>query len=178
MKKLLILLLVLFSLTGCGTNSAKGVVEGYLRNYRNLDSEVLVDLEEIISKENLNSDLKDKYRDVLKKQYKDLEYEIVDEEYDGDVTYVTAKIKVYDLHAAKVSAENYLVNNQQEFMVNDAYDHDKYLEYKLDRMKNTTDRKEFTIIFTVNKEDDKYVVNQPTDMDLEKIHGIYNYELD
>ena len=45
-------------------------------------------------------------------------------------------------------------------------------------MKNMTDRVEYTLTFTVTKEDDKYVVSQPTENDLKKIHGVYNYDLD
>ena len=45
-------------------------------------------------------------------------------------------------------------------------------------MKDMTDRIDYTIVFTVTKEDDKYVVEQPTEDDLLKIHGVYNYELE
>ena len=94
MKKLLSLIFILIILSGCGNNTAKGAVESYLKKYKTLDSEVLVDLENVVEKENLSEDAKDKYRDVLKKQYKDLAYEILDEKYDGDISYVTVKIKV------------------------------------------------------------------------------------
>ena len=43
-------------------------------------------------------------------------------------------------------------------------------------MKNTTDKIDYTITFTVTKEKDKYVVSQPTENDLLKIHGVYNYD--
>lgn len=177
MKKILTLALLLLILTGCGRKTAKMEVESYLKNYRNLSSEVLVDLENIIDMENLSKNGEEKYRDILKKQYKDLTYEIVEEEFKDDVTYVTAKIEVYDLYKAQKDASVYLQNNLDEF--NDehgVYDVNKYLDYKLDRMKNITDRVEYNIIFTVTKEDDKYVIAQPTQIDLQKIHGIYNYE--
>ena len=45
-------------------------------------------------------------------------------------------------------------------------------------MKNTTQRVDYTIVFTVTKENDKYVVEQPTENDLLKIHGVYNYDID
>ena len=45
-------------------------------------------------------------------------------------------------------------------------------------MKNMTERIDYTIIMTVTKEKDKYVVENPTENNLRKIHGVYNYELD
>ncbi len=179
MKKIIVCLLVMLMVTGCGMNSASNAVSTYLKKYKTLDSEVLVDLESVIEKENLDEEEQDKYRDVLKKQYKDLEFEIVDEEYDGDIGYVTVKIKVYDLYKAQKDATVYLENHRDEFNdENGVYDQDKFTSYKLDKMQNMNDKIEYTIIFTVNKEDDKYVVVQPTDNDLEKIHGIYNPNLD
>ena len=52
-----------------------------------------------------------------------------------------------------------------------------FIDYKLERMKNTTNRINYTITLNVTKENNKYVVSNPTDNDLKKIHGIYNYEL-
>ena len=178
MKKLISLFFIIVLLSGCGNNSAKGAVESYLKKYKTLDSEVLVDLENVIEKENLDKEAEDKYREVLKKQYKDLAYEILDEEYDGDISYVKVKIKVYDLYQAQVDAKNYLDNNSNEFMTNGEYDENKYILYKLDKMQDTTNKIEYTITFTVTKDDDKYLIVQPTENDLLKIHGIYNYDLD
>ncbi len=180
MKKLLSLFFVLIMLSGCGNKTAKSAVESYFKKYKTLDSEVLVDLENIIEKENLSEDAKDKYREVLKKQYKDLEYEILNEEYDEDITYVTTKIKVYDLYQAQVDAKNYLDNNPEEFTNDGVYDENKYILYKLDKMQDTTNKIEYTITFTVAKDNDdkdKYLIVQPTENDLLKIHGIYNYAL-
>jgi len=54
----------------------------------------------------------------------------------------------------------------------------KNIDYKLEQMKNTTDTVEYTIDFNVVKEDDDWVVVQPDTDDLEKIHGIYNYDIE
>jgi len=179
MKKILLLIILLLALTGCGSNTAKNAVESYLKKYRNLDSEVLVDLENQVKIENLTNEQEEKYRDILKKQYKDLSYEIIEEEYDNDMSYVTVKVSVYDLYKAQSDASNYLTNNPEAFYNDEnQYDVNEYIDYKLEEMKNMIDRVEYTIVFTVTKENDKYVVEQPTENDLEKIHGIYNYEMD
>jgi len=175
MKKILSFLILLIILTGCTTNSARNSVESYLKQYKNLSSEVLVDLEEIIDKENLSEDQKEVYRDIIKKQYKDLKYEIIEEEYDEDVSYITVKLTVYDLYQSQNDASLYLENNADKFNDgNGIYDSEKFIDYKLEQMKNTTDTIDYTITFTVTKEDDEYVVMQPSDEDLSKIHGIYS----
>lgn len=176
MKKVLTIFIMLLILTACGGNTPKGAVDNYLKKYRNLDSEVLVDLEEIVEKENLSKEHQDKYREVLKKQYKDLSFKIVEEEYNDNVSYVTVKVNVYDLYKAQSDASKYLANNGEEFYnENNEYDVNLFLDYKLDKMKNTTDRVEYNVTFTVIKENDKYVVEQPSEETLQKIHGIYNY---
>lgn len=178
MKKFLTLLLIMLTITGCGNNSARGAVETYLKKYKTLDSEVLVDLEDLVDKESLTEEQKDKYREVLKKQYKDLSYKIIEEEYDSEVSYVTVKITVYDLYKASEDSRFYLENNHEEFNdENGVYNIEKYMNYKLDKMKDMTDRVDYTITFTVTKENDRYVVEQPVENDLMKIHGIYNYDL-
>lgn len=169
--------MLLITLAGCGEMTPKSTVEEYLKKYRNLDSEVLVDLEELVATEELTEKQKDKYRDILKKQYKDLSYEIIEEEYDNEVSYVTVRIEVYDLYKAQSDASIYLNSNPETFYnENNEYDVNIYIDYKLDKMKNMLDRIEYTVVFTVTKEDDKYYVEQPTEEILEKIHGIYNYE--
>ena len=178
MKKVISIILLSLFLFGCSHNTAKEAVERYLKKYKSLDSQVLVDMESIIEKENLTKGLQDKYRSVLKKQYKDLGYKIEKEEYDNDISYVTVKVSVYDLYKAQRDASIYFENNKNDFMNEDnSINEEKYLDYKLEQMKNMMDRIEYTIIFTVTKEKDKYVVMQPTESDLKKIHGIYNYEL-
>ena len=166
MKKVFCLLVSLILFSACGMNTAKNSVEEYLKKYKTLDSEVLVDLENVIDSENLSEIDEDKY------------YEILEEEYDGDTAYVTVKISVYDLYKAAKEASDYLATNKDAFNDEDGnYSEELFTSYKLDKMKNTTEKVDYTITFTVKKENDTYVVSQPTENDLLKIHGIYNYDL-
>ena len=179
MKKIGVLLLMILLLTGCGNNTARDAVENYLKKYKTLDSEVLVDLESVVEAENLTRDQEDKYREILKKQYKDLAYKIVEEEYDDDISYITVEVTVYDLYKPQADASIYLEDHHDEFNdENGVYSVEKFMDYKLDKMKNVTDKISHTIVFTVTKEKDKYYVEQPTENDLLKIHGVYNYDLD
>ena len=179
MKKILLVIVATFLLVGCMDSKASDAVENYLNQYRNLSDNVITDLDEITADQNLSENQKGTYTDIMKKQYQDLQYEIVEEEYDGDKAIVTAKITVYDLYKVQQDADNYMNNNMEEFYDdNDVYDNDKYLEYKLKQMKDNTETVSYTITFNVVKEDNKWVVVQPDEETLEKIHGIYNYELE
>lgn len=177
--KVVSVLLVLVSLVGCGCvkKNAKGAVIDYLNQYKNLSSNVIRDMESVIDSENLTDKQKEVYRDVLKKQYQDLKYDVKDEAYDGDSATVEVKIKVYDLYKAQKDAEEYLNNHNDEFKENGVYNSDLFMDYKLDKMKKMSDTVEYTIVFNVSKNDDgKYVVNDLSNSDLEKIHGVYNYD--
>ena len=181
MKKILAMLFACLLLVGCSCvkESASDAVKDYLNQYRNLNDTVMVDLAALVDSEDLNDDQKEVYNEILKKQYQDLTYEVKNEEYDGDKAEVEVTITVYDLYKAQTDASTYLSNNLSEFNdENGVYDNEKYLDYKLEQMKNTTDTVEYTIEFNVVKEDDDWVVVQPDTDDLEKIHGIYNYDIE
>ena len=179
MKKLLsVILAVLFimSLSGCG-NSATKAVEDYLQEYNSLSDNVISDMMNVVTDEDINDDQKMVYQDIFKKQYQDLTYTIDKEEYDGDEATITVTIKVYDLYKAQKDASDYLKDHQDEFNNDDGeYDVSKYIDYKLDQMKNMMDKVEYTIEFYVVKTSDGWVVSSLSDSDLQKIHGIYNYE--
>ena len=184
MKKVYKLLLVIGSclvLAGCGCmkKTAKGAVQDYLNQYKNLSSNVITSMDDVVNDENLTDSQKEKYRDILKRQYQDLKYEIVNEKYDGDNATVEAKITVYDLYKVQKDANNYLTNNGDEFKENDVYSNDLFMNYKLDKMKKVTDTIDYNIKFNVIKDDKgNYKVNDLSNSDLEKIHGVYNYDND
>ena len=179
--KILSIVAFVFLLAGCGCMqmTAKGRVEEFLDQYRNLSANVLGDLDEVVDQEtDLTEEQKEKYRDIIKKQYSDLNYEIVNEEYDGDSATVEAKITVYDLYKVQKDATEYLNEHSGEFAdENGEYDSTKFMDYKLDVMQKNTDTVEYTITFNLTKdEDDNWQITELTQSDLEKIHGIYNYD--
>jgi len=184
MKKVYKLLLVVgicLVLVGCGCmkKTAKGAVQDYLNQYKNLSSNVISSMDDVVNDENLTDSQKEKYRDILKRQYQDLKYEIVNEKYDGDNATVEVKITVYDLYKVQKDANNYLTNNGDEFKENGVYSNDLFMNYKLDKMKKVTDTIDYNIIFNVIKDDKgNYKVNDLSNSDLEKIHGVYNYDND
>ena len=136
-------------------------------------------MDDVVNDENLTDSQKEKYIDILKRQYQDLKYEITSEKYDGDNATVEVKITVYDLYKVQKDANNYLTNSGDEFKENGVYSNDLFMNYKLDKMKKVTDTVEYNITFNVTKDDKgNYKVNDLSNSDLEKIHGVYNYDND
>ena len=184
MKKVYKVLLVVgicLVLAGCGCmkKTAKGAVQDYLNQYKNLSSNVISSMDDVVNDENLTDSQKEKYRDILKRQYQDLKYEITSEKYDGDNATVEVKITVYDLYKVQKDANNYLTNSGDEFKENGIYSNDLFMNYKLGKMKKVTDTVEYNITFNVTKDDKgNYKVNDLSYSDLEKIHGVYNYDND
>lgn len=184
MKKLLIATVILsfcLLLTGCGCMkmTAKGAVEDFLNQYKSLSANVVEDMDDVVDTENLNDEQKEQYRNILKKQYQDLKYEIVNEEYNNDEATVETKITVYDLYKVQKEANDYLTEHSDEFKDEDGnFDNDLFMDYKLKNMHKSSDTVEYTIIFNVTKDDNgNYKVTDVTNEDLEKIHGIYNYDV-
>lgn len=181
MKKIFLFLVTIVIAAGCmfSISKASDAVKDYLDKYKNQDAEVLVELDELVKEENLTESQQELYKEVMKKQYSDLKYDIVSEEYNGDEAIVTTKITVYDLFFAEQDAMDYQSSHKQEFTKdNGLYDSEKFLDYQLNQMKKTDKRVDYTIDFKVTKKDGKWVLNDLTTEQLEKIHGIYNYTND
>lgn len=179
--KVLSIVLVIFSLTACSLmkKTAKGAVEDYLNQYKDLSANVLSEMESVLNEENLSDTQKEVYRDALKKQYADLKYEIISESYDGDTATVEVKITVYDLYKVQKDADKYASEHIDEFRDNGVYNADLFMDYKLKQMKETKDTVDYTVTFNLDKnEKGNYQVINVSNETLEKIHGIYNYDND
>lgn len=179
MKKILsitICFIMILFLSGC-KNTASMAVEKYLTKYNSLHNDVLTDMNSIVEAENLSEAAKKVYESIFEKQYTDLTYEIIEEEYNGDEATVEVQITVYDLYKVQNDASKYLAEHPEEFNDNNGkYDSQKFIDYKLEQMKNNTETVEYTLEFYVVKTAEGWEVSPLSNSDLEKIHGIYNYE--
>ena len=54
------------------------------------------------------------------------------------------------------------------------YDEDKFIDYKLSQMENVNDTITYTIEFTLTKTDKGWQMDALNDVDIEKLHGIFN----
>jgi len=182
MKKFLTFLTFVLVLTGCSigedmSNTPTKRVEEYLNNYQTLDSNVLAELDAIVNNEEMfDEDQRVTYRDVLKKHYQDLTYKIKEETVNGDRATVEAEIEVTDYTKALKQAESYRTTNESDFMNEDnVFDEVKFNNYKLDLIKKSEDRVRYTIYFSLTKENEKWVLDNLTESEEEKILGIYEY---
>ncbi len=162
----------------CSNDKAADAVEKYLNDYKGLSDNVLASIDEAIKKEELNDKQEDVYKEVIKRQYRDINYTIENEDYNGDTANVTVKLTVYDLYKAQKQTNSYLNEHPEEFLTNGTYDKDKYLDYKLEEMKKMNETISYNVVFKVIKVDSKWQVEQPEEDVLEKIHGVYNYDND
>lgn len=181
MKKIIVFLMTLSIVVGCAcvTNKASDAVRDYLNKYNNQHETIISQLDDLVKSENLTEEQGEKYKDVMTKQYKDLSYKIVEENYNGDEATVKTKITVYDLYSVQKEVEEYKNNNKNEFIdENGNYNADKFLNYKLDEMKKTTKTIEYTIDFKALKKEGVWTLQDVSTESLEKIHGIYNYTND
>lgn len=182
MKKLIAVVAVLFGLllfTGCQDmmNTPTKRVEEFLGKYQTMDSEVMKQLDETLDQDNdMTKDQRKDYRDLMKKQYQNLSYKIKDETVNGDDATVEVEVEVYDYHGAIEKAEDYLEDNQKEFLGDDnKIDRGKFTSYKIDQLKSVKEKIKYTLNITVHKKDNKWVMDDISETDREKLHGLYDY---
>jgi len=175
MKKILAVLSIII-LTGCTldiSNTPTKKVEEYLNKFQILDEEVLNELDDVINEKKLDNENKEEYREIIKKQYKDMQYTIKEESIDGDEATVTAQIIVKDFTKIINDAEIYKRENMNEFYENNTYNDNLYKKYLIDKLKDAKERVTYTLEFTLHKENTKWKLDPITEEIEDKILGIY-----
>lgn len=181
MKKIIGLLICVFLISGCEMldvgNTPTKKVEEYLNKFQILDKDVLDELDSVIdSKITLNDEIRNEYRDLIKKQYKDMQYTIKEERQNGDDAIVTVEIIVRDFTKIINEAEIYRRGHIEEFYENEVYVDNLYKKYLLDKLKDAKDKVTYTIDFNVHNENGKWKVESISNEIEDKILGIYDYK--
>ena len=179
MKKILWILLIIISLTGCANlmNTPTKKVEYLLGKYQENDEEVLKQLDEtLLSETILTPDQKERYKNIIKRQYKDLTYIVRNEAIDGKTAVVEVEIEVYDYAKAITETEDKLINNADIYKdetgeINTIF----YNDDKLTALEKVSDRVKYTINFTLSKVEEEWIVDDLTETERMKIHGLYAY---
>lgn len=188
---------LLLILTGCGNaqNTPTKKVEEFLGKYQNMDSEVTTQLDQVISQDTTMSDEQKKnYRSLMEKQYQNLSYKIENEDIQGDNATVDVEIEVLDYATKVAETKKYYEEHKDEIeskakeekkdntnKVEDAIDDVKdavkesaaYIDYKLKELKSVTDTTKHTITFYLTKDGDDWKLQDISDVDRQKIHGLY-----
>lgn len=174
MKKLIIIILLLF--TGCGiklNNKPTKQVEIFLTHYQTLNEDVIEELNNTLNKSDMTENQKEKYKKIIKNHYKNLTYEIKDEEINGNNAVVKTEIEVFDYTKLKEEIEKYYQENENEFKENDEINQEKYMDYKLEKLSKVKQKTKYIIEFTLTKINDEWKLNKLSEEDEEKILGIY-----
>ena len=179
MKKLIYIFIILIILTtGCTISESTPTiaVEEYMSKYQNLESNIIEDLKKYNLDDNMdmNDEQRKDYTSLLQKQYQKLKYKIKDEKTENNYATVEVEIEVFDYRNSILESEKYIEANKKEFLKEDnSINQDKYIDYKLKEMKKVTDKKKYTLMFTLHKQKDKWIVDNLTERDMEKLHGLY-----
>ena len=164
MKKIF-LIIIIFSFTilvGCSLgNTPTSRVEDFLSKHQMLDNDISISYTNLTTDTNLSQNIKDRYRTAIIKQYRNLSYEVKEEEIDGNKSTVTIQIEVMNYRKA---IDKY---NKTD------YEAEKYHELVLDELENTKEMITYTIDFNLTKfENDTWTVDDLSFEDKEKLLGI------
>lgn len=179
MKKIFLMLFIALIFTGCDKldNTPTKQVESFFNKYQVLDKDVLNDLDSAVAEEsNFNTEQRDKYKNIMKKHYQNLVYEIKDSKEDGNKATVTVEIEVTDYSKVIAATKVYLDTHKNEFLDEDGnYDNIKFNDYRLNELQKTKDKVKYTLDLTLTKTDDKWEIDSISNEIEDKIHGIYEY---
>lgn len=179
MKKIFIVIIGMIILTGCKSklgNTPVNKVEDYINKYQTLDVSVLKSLENVLSTEEYNSEQKEKYKDIVKKNYQKIMYEIRNDSTDGDIAIVEVEITVVDYSKINNEVDLYLLNNSEEFKTLEGeFDISKVIDYRLEKMDKAKETVTYTLEIELHKENDEWIVDDLDEVELSKINGTYNY---
>lgn len=164
-KKLLLFLIPILLLVGCTMdNTPTSKVEDLFTKYQKLDDDIDSGIETILDEQNLSDAQKERYRDILEKQYKNLTYQIKEEIIDGDTATVVTEIEVTDL---KKSISDLVFDST-------IYTKETYDEEKLNRLEQAKDKVKYTLEITLTKDSDgEWKLDALTNEQIKKIQGMY-----
>ena len=195
-----IVIYITFSLlfvVGCSStmNTPTSKVESFLGKYQSLDEDVLTQLEQVISDDDtMDKDQKEKYRSLMEKQYQNLSYKIENEDINGDNATVDVEIEVlnyattinktkeyYEEHKDEIEKEEENDKEDNSNVLEDAADDvgevvkesAAYINYKLKELECVSDTTTYTITFYLTKEDGEWKIQDLSDLDRKKLHGLY-----
>ena len=168
MKKIISIFIFLLLLVGCSlSNTPTAQVEDLLSKYQMLDNDIKAGIDDVVEGETLTTEQQDRYRKIIEKQYKNLMYEVKDEEIDGNVAEITVEIEVLDYK--KVVNE---INNTYQGQNN--YTVEEYNNAKLNALEDAKDKVTYTIEFKVIKDDDgNWKLSSLDNESIKKIQGMY-----
>lgn len=168
MKKIISMFIFLILLVGCSlSNTPTSKVEELISKYQMLDSDIEAGIDGVLAEETLTEEQKERYRKLIERQYKNLSYEIKDEEIDGTVAEITVEIEVLD-YKKGVNDTNNAYQGRNDYTI------EEYNNAKLEALENTKDKVTYTIEFEVIKDEDgNWKLSSLNNETIKKIQGMY-----
>ena len=189
--------ILLLVIVGCSNNMSTltNKVEEFLGKYQSMDEDVLQQLDQVIKDDGtMNDDQKDKYKALMEKQYQNLSYKIENEDIQGDSATVDVEIEVLDYATTASKAQEYYNEHKEE--IEEKYNDKKedndnslenagddvlqaveesvaYINYKLEELETANDTVTYNMTFYLTKEDGEWILQDISDLDRKKLHGLY-----
>ncbi len=162
MKKIMVVILIIL-LSACSlSNTPTSKVEELLGKYQGLDKSIDYNYILLSNEAGLDQELINKYNKLLKKQYRNMSYEIKEEKIDGDKAVVTTEIEVIDY---KSVIDNYTSITEKNYETH---------EEIINNLNNENDKVTYTIEFNLKKnESNQWRLEKLTDIEEKKLLGIY-----
>ena len=182
MKKIIIsvftIICITLLFTGCSCsindNKPEEAVETFFEKYRAKDDNVIEQLKDTIMNEDLTDDQKEKYEELMEKQYDQFAYVIKDTDVNDDTATATVEVTVLNYRSAVLKAEEELKNNPEKFNDDEGkFSEEKYMDYKIDQMEKVEDTTTHTIELSLTKTAGMWMVDELSSDDIQKLHGLY-----
>lgn len=181
MKKLmLVFFLSSLFLFGCQSslNTPTSIVENFFSKYQKLDKTILKDLDKVVEKDkNMKKEEKTKYKTLMEKQYNNLSYKIKNEKVNKNKAIIDVEIEVLDYANAIYKARKYYFEHPKEFNYtienNSVENTSNYINYKLKKLDEVKEKNKYEITLTLTKKEGLWSIDEITDIDRMKIHGLY-----
>lgn len=178
MKKILIVICAVLLFAGCSCsmndNKPDEAVNTFFEKYRSKDDDIITQLKDTIENEGLKESAKEKYEDLMKKQYDQFAYVIKDTKEEKDTATVTVELTVLNYRSAILKAEEELKSNPSKFNDDKGnFSEEKYMDYKIEQMEKVTDTTTHTIELSLTKKAGIWKVDELSGDDISKLHGLY-----
>lgn len=159
-KLLVIGFLLVGILVGCELNNTPtSKVEEQLSKYQMLDDDVTVVYTDLTTDVDIDNEYKERYEDLIKKQYRNLSYEVKEETLDGEMATVTVEVEVMDYQKVVEQYDNLMG--------------DEYHVQVLTALEEAKDKITYTIEFVVMKDEEgNWNLQSLDEVDKRKILGI------
>lgn len=162
-----IVIVVVFYFIFNKNNSPAYKAEEYLEKYNNLDSEVINKIEYNFS-DKLSKKQFNRYKKIMKKQYKKMFYSVVSEEILENEATIKVDVTVINYN----NCMNKAIDNVT--MLSSTYNTPaKQVDYKLSSLEKCKDKVTYTIDFCFKKDGIKWVMDELSEADIDKINGVF-----